>query len=487
MPIMLYSTKCRLTNMTPHELSIKDECPHDPGGYFIVKGVEKIILIQEQMVRNRILLEEEKGNIVAYCNSSTHERKTKTSIIGKSGRYYMKHNIFQDDILVTVIFKAMGILNEQEMMMLIGNNHEYQSKIEWSLRECKDLNIFTQTQALMYVNNKRMQPKIFNIDEVKDMLAANVLSHVPVKNFSLKLKAIHLGFMVRKVIMAQFDKKLLDDRDFIGNKRLEVAGSLLSLMFEDLFKRFNWELKHIADKNIPKVKAAQFDIMKHIRQDQITNGLIFAISTGNWKIKRFKMERLGTTQVLSRLSYVSAIGMMTRVHSQFEKTRQVSGPRALHLSQWGMLCPSDTPEGESCGLVKNLALMAHITTDEPEDDIVWLISNYKMGKINSFGGQDINDKKMWLILLNGVIRGTTKNHEKLVSYLKACRRCGRISSFVSIYLQENHKCVHISTDGGRLCRPYFIVGNGQLNVKAEHIQLFEQNILKFDDFVETGE
>lgn len=45
---------------------------------------------------------------------------------------------------------------------------------------------------------------------------------------------------------------------------------------------------------------------------------------------------------------------------------QVSGPRALQPSQWGMLCPADTPEGESCGLVKNLALMTHVTTDEDE-------------------------------------------------------------------------------------------------------------------------
>ena len=71
-------------------------------------------------------------------------------------------------------------------------------------------------------------------------------------------------------------------------------------------------------------------------------------------------------QVLSRLSFIGAIGMVTRIMSQFEKTRKVSGPRALQPSQWGMLCPCDTPEGESCGLVKNLALLAHVTTDEAE-------------------------------------------------------------------------------------------------------------------------
>ena len=51
--------------------------------------------------------------------------------------------------------------------------------------------------------------------------------------------------MVRKVIMAQMDRTLLDDRDYYGNKRLELAGSLLALMFEDLFKRFNWEVRQL--------------------------------------------------------------------------------------------------------------------------------------------------------------------------------------------------------------------------------------------------
>jgi DNA-directed RNA polymerase III subunit RPC2 len=154
------------------------------------------------------------------------------------------------------------------------------------------------------------------------------------------------------------------------------AGQLLALLFEDLFKRFNTELKSSIDKVLKKPsRTSEFDAYTTLQfqTDHITAGFIRAISTGNWSLKRFKMERAGVTHVLSRLSFISALGMMTRISSQFEKTRKVSGPRALQPSQWGVLCPSDTPEGEACGLVKNLALMTHITTDVEETPIVKIV------------------------------------------------------------------------------------------------------------------
>ena len=95
----------------------------------------------------------------------------------------------------------------------------------------------------------------------------------------------------------------------------------------------------------------------------ITTGLTHAISSGNWSIKRFKLDRKGVTQVMSRLNYYGAIGVLTRLESHIEKSRKISGPRSLQCSHWGFICPVDTPDGENCGLVKNLALLSKVTTE----------------------------------------------------------------------------------------------------------------------------
>lgn len=117
MPIMLRSCKCVLANKTDAELATLGECPIDPGGYFVVRGTEKVILIQEQLSKNRIITEvDDKGMVMASVTSSTNERKSRTSIIIKQGRFFLRHNTLSDDCPLVMVFKAMGVESDQDIM-----------------------------------------------------------------------------------------------------------------------------------------------------------------------------------------------------------------------------------------------------------------------------------------------------------------------------------------------------------------------------------
>lgn len=272
--------------------------------------------------------------------------------------------------------------------------------------------------------------------------------------------------MCRRVLQSLANPTMVDDRDYVGNKRLELAGQLLSLLFEDLFKTFQHQLKQTIDKQLQKSNRAQeFDAIKYVQlsQSTITGGLQAAISTGNWSLKRFKMERAGVTQVLSRLSYVASLGMMTRISSQFEKTRKVSGPRALQMSQWGMLCTSDTPEGEACGLVKNLALMTHITTDQSDAKILEYVFSMGVEDISLLNGTQIHEctgmtmERPYMVFVNGTLIGVHTEPLWLVAELRELRRRGKLNEFVSVSTKEHQRSVHIAADGGRICRPLIII------------------------------
>ncbi len=511
LPVMLRSNKCVLTGQSKAQLAKMTECPLDPGGYFVVKGTEKVILVQEQLSKNRIIVETDpkKGLVQASVTSSTHERKSKTYVLTKHNKIYLKHNSIHEDIPVAVVLRALGIVSAREITQIVcGNDDEFRTAFAINIEELDDLKtkggtpikVQTQQQALDYIGSRvkviRRTPGVFGgsarrpaSEEALEVLATVVLAHVPVEDLNLRPKAIYIAAMVRRVLMAMSDQKSVDDRDYVGNKRLELAGQLLSLLFEDLFKKFNHDLKTNIDKILKKQnRATEFDAIKQfqLHGDGITQGFVRAISTGNWSLKRFKMERAGITHVLSRLSFISALGMMTRISSQFEKTRKVSGPRALQPSQWGMLCPSDTPEGEACGLVKNLALMTHITTDVEEDPIWAVCFLIGVEDINTLDGTEIYAEGVLTVYLNGNLLGLTRCAPRFVEQFRLLRRAGRINEFVSIYTNIQQQAIHIASDGGRICRPLIIVTDGQPRVKDVHMKLLREKKMSFDSFLHKG-
>ncbi|PKI83324.1 Ret1p [Malassezia vespertilionis] len=498
LPIMLRSNKCWLAGQDEKMLARMNECPLDPGGYFIVKGTEKVILVQEQLSKNRIIVEADprKGLVQASVTSSTHERKSKSYVLTKHGLLYVKHNSLHEDIPIVIVFRALGILSDKEILQLCAGHDEiYAELFAVNLEKAAKLDIFTRKQALEYMGARvkimrrgvglRRAPS----DEALEVLATVIMAHVPVDNFDFRNKAIYLAAMVRRVLVCMVDGSMVDDRDYVGNKRLELAGQLLSLLFEDLFKKFNHDLKTNIDKVLKKPnRTAEFDAYNQFfyHGDYITAGFVRAISTGNWSLKRFKMERAGVTHVLSRLSYISALGMMTRISSQFEKTRKVSGPRALQSSQWGVLCPSDTPEGEACGLVKNLALMTHITTDVDEKPIVKICYTLGLEDVNLLTGAELYEPNMYVVYVNGNVIGVTRSPQRFVAQFRCLRRAGHMNAFVSIYINSHHHTVHIASDGGRICRPLIIVECGKPRVTNEHMLLLRERRMLFDNFLTQG-
>ncbi|EPR64489.1 DNA-directed RNA polymerase III RPC2 [Toxoplasma gondii GAB2-2007-GAL-DOM2] len=534
-PVMLRSRVCVLHGKDPQTLQRLGECPFDPGGYFIVKGTEKVLLMQEQLSKNRIIVETDmKHNVCATVTSATAESKSRTAVVLKNNKLYLRHNSFLDDLPACIVLRAMGTETDQEIMQMIGaggaladvTGNTAQEAVSLSLQDCHTENVLTQQQALLWVGSRirpKMQAKGFFtpvargallserggagrsaksvVDEAVDVLHRVVLSHIETTGSDFRAKTRFLCLMIRRVLDAASDPSLMDDKDYYGNKRLELAGQLLSLLFEDLFKRFCTHVKKQADYALSRYHQARGgagglgsrkdevpypDCFRNLPTDIITRGMQTALSTGNWTIKRFRMERSGVSQVLSRLSYIATLGMMTRINSQFEKGRKVSGPRALQPSQWGMLCPCDTPEGESCGLVKNLALVTHVTTDEDPTPISSLAFCLGVEDADAISGEELHDRGTYLVMLNGALLGVHRRPRQLMKNIRLLRRHGEVGEFVSVHVNEAHKTVYIASDGGRLCRPLIVVDSGRPRLLPTHMAQLENGEMCFMDLLRSS-
>ncbi|VDN05801.1 unnamed protein product [Thelazia callipaeda] len=209
MPVMLRSSRCVLKDMNERELAFVQECPYDPGGYFIVRGSEKVVLIQEQLSKNRIMIgRNSKKELQCEVLSSTQERKSKTYITSKKQRYYVRHNQLSDDVPVSIVFKAMGFESDHDIVSTVGSEEKFVAALAPSIEECTSHQIATQEGALQYIASKvkmkkfgvanSVTPSLPREHEAIDFLSNSMIAHVPCPDGNMKMKAIYLGLMIRR-------------------------------------------------------------------------------------------------------------------------------------------------------------------------------------------------------------------------------------------------------------------------------------------------
>ena len=504
LPIMLRSNRCHLYNASDEEMAAMDECPYDPGCYFIIRGTERVVLVQEQAPYNRILIEGAgKEERTAVVNSSTDTHKTRIELQWKKGMLTLHHNMLNENLPVFIVFRALGVVSDQEIMQIIDPTGSITDLLMSSLQESIKLKINTQAQAIEFIDRRLRQQQITGIVATKEersqpgykareFLRSMFIPHIPSTLTEFHKKAIYFGLMVRWLLMSIRDDKINDSRDFFGNKRLELAGELLDLLFEDLFKSFNLNIQHSVRKFLNRSKAPDVTTINTLMMHKsITEGLNAAISSGNWNITRFKMTRAGVSQPLARLSYMNFLSMVTRISSHFEKTQKVSGARSLYPSQFGFVCPSDTPEGAQCGLVKNFSLTAHVTVWSDPTAARRTLFNAGVEDIMLFSGEEMTalfneNKEAYVVILNGEPIGITSEPELVCKRFRDARRHNWFNRFIAIWTSPPKRAIFVSSEAGRVCRPLIIVENGKGKLTRDMIIDIHHEKLSFETLLEKG-
>ena len=211
------------------------------------------------------------------------------------------------------------------------------------------------------------------------MIANELLPHLGYNNTAAgsKKKAVYLCIVVRRLIRAycsapvgfsgseEEGRKIaeVDDRDHFANKRLALCGTMIALLFRQLMRQFVKTLRRYMYITIENRRY--LNITDAVSNRKISASLRFAFRTGNWSTQRATGTQVGVTQVIYRMSHTALQSQIRRVNTPVCREGKATHIRQAHVSHWGILCPSETPEGTGCGLVKNLAILTHVRIGTP--------------------------------------------------------------------------------------------------------------------------
>ena len=358
MPIMLNSSVCNLKKLSPSEKIQYGECPNDPGGYFIIKGNERVLVGQMRANYNHVFVlkpkSDSKYKFIAETRSMSNETGHSILIqamIGTDDRileFSLPH--IKDHIPIGIVFKSLGFTKEEEIINLIGIDNENANKyMRYIIRD----SFFCQTkqEALDYIGKSAMH--IITDDKKQDyawqVVETELLPHLGISGTILE-RACFLGHMVRKLLLTALEVRNVDDRDNYANKRVEATGNLFYDIFRNLFKKYCLFIKSQLEKR--KQRPDVISIISKIKS--ITKGLHQCLATGNWGVqKNASYVRTGVSQVLDRMTYCATLSHLRRVIIPVGKEGKNTAMRQIHGSSFGMCCPAECFDPDTLILLWN--------------------------------------------------------------------------------------------------------------------------------------
>jgi len=491
LPVMLKSDIDPTSKLSAEELIKIGEDPKDPGGYFIINGSERVLVAQEDLASNNVLVDK-----ASEGSSATHIAKVISVARGRRSQLVIERrkdgvlyaNIQGIRIPVVILMRALGLETDEDIVYAVSLNPEIQKELLPSLMKAVDIK--TVEDALDYIGSRFAigQPRVARIERAKQLLDEHLLPHLGNKPKDRLKKAYFIGQMACKLLELVKGWRKPDDKDHYRNKRLKLAGELLAqLLRYNLANYFIRELKNVIEKNWSRHKRA--DIRHILKPGMLTDRILHAMATGNWP-----GGKTGVSQLLDRTNLMSTLSHLRRVVSPLARSQPHFEARELHPTQWGRICPFESPEGQNIGLVKNLALMANVSVGVPEETIekklIEELGVVPISKIIEMAKEKGPEEFLaWSrVYLNGRLIGYHPDGEKLANEIRKLRRRGEISSEVNVahivtkYTNE----VFVNTDAGRIRRPLFVVENGELKLKPEHVKKLKEGKWTFSDLVEKG-
>lgn len=497
-PIMLKSEYCVLKDFQEEELYGLNECPYDVGGYFIINGSEKVLIAQERSAANIVQVFKkamptptpfvaeirsavEKGSrLISSMQIKLYGRGDSRGTYGQTIKSTLPY--IKQDIPIAIVFRALGVVPDEDILNHVCYDRNDVQMLDM-LRPCLEEAFVIQNReiALDYIGRRGSSQGINKEKRVRyarDILQKELLPHISQKEGSETRKAFFLGYMVHRMLQCALERREVDDRDHFGKKRLDLAGPLLAGLFRTLFKKLTRDVYRYLQKCVETGKT--FNLNLAVKSNTITSGLQYSLATGNWgEQKKAMSSKAGVSQVLNRYAFASTLSHLRRTNTPIGRDGKIAKPRQLHNTHWGLVCPAETPEGQACGLVKNLSLMSYITIGQPSDPIVEFMSQRNMEALEEY--EPTRSPNATKIFVNGVWVGVHRDPAQLVSTVQSLRRTGVISPEISLVRDIRDREFKIFTDAGRVCRPLYVVETTDDNGRQGELALQKHHIEKLED------